>query len=136
MLALETLLFLGSAVFDMIRYPRLQVVSAVLRIVIAILRGIACWRVFQEIRTANLLPVRSSADESWRIPIVLVAQASSIPMIFIPLWVEIYSPIYAEFWDLLVSIIALLLIAFAVYVIVRAFACDRLLVPSDASRER
>ncbi|MCR8579167.1 hypothetical protein [Streptomyces sp. Isolate_219] len=110
----------------MIRYPRLQVVSAVLRIVIAILSGVACWRVFQEIRKANLLPVRSSANEAWRIPIVLVAQASSIPMIFIPLWVEICSPIHVEFWDLLVSIVALLLIAFAVYVIVRAFACDHI----------
>ncbi|MFF3546923.1 hypothetical protein ACFYXD_34425 [Streptomyces platensis] len=125
-LALETLLFLGSAVFDMIRYPRLQVVSAALRIVIALLNGIACWRVSQELRKANRPPGRNSAGEAWRLPIVLIAQASSVPMLFIPLWVEIYSPIHIEFWDLLVSIVTLLLIVFAVCVIVRAFACDHI----------
>ncbi|MFI5521422.1 hypothetical protein [Streptomyces platensis] len=57
---------------------------------------------------------------------MLVAQTSSIPVIFIPLWVEIYSPIHAEFWDLLVTVVALLLIVFAVCVIVRAFACDHI----------
>ncbi|GFE17336.1 hypothetical protein Sgleb_53830 [Streptomyces glebosus] len=125
-LVFEALLFSGSAIYDVIKYPREQVVSAVLRIVIAILNGIAAWRVFQELKKTFHQHRRSGAADAWRQPVVLVAQASSIPMLFIPIWVEIYSPIHDEFWDLLVTVVASLLVAVAVAVIVRAFAFDHI----------
>ncbi|GAO08468.1 hypothetical protein TPA0598_04_01040 [Streptomyces lydicamycinicus] len=125
-LVFEALLFAGSAIYDVIKYPREQVVSAVLRMVIAILNGVAAWRVFQELKKTFHQHRRSGAVDAWREPVVLVAQASSIPMLFIPVWVEIYSPIHDEFWDLLVTVVAVLLVAFAVTVIVRAFAFDHI----------
>ncbi|WP_414506204.1 hypothetical protein [Streptomyces sp. NEAU-L66] len=125
-LIFETLLFFSSAVYDVIEYPREQVVSAVLRIVIAILNGVAGWRVFQELRKTSHQLRRDSVGDAWRDPVVLVAQASSIPMAFIPVWVEIYSPIHDDFGDVLITVTAVLLIVFAVCVIVRAFAFDHI----------
>ncbi|WP_411138369.1 hypothetical protein [Streptomyces sp. C10] len=78
-LIFETLLFFGSAVNDVIEYPREQVVSAVLRTVIAVLSGIAGRRVFQVLKKTFHQRRRGAAGVAWRESVVHVAQPPPSP---------------------------------------------------------
>ncbi|MDX3713768.1 hypothetical protein PV733_33450 [Streptomyces europaeiscabiei] len=114
-LAVDGLVFWASAAYDMANHPREQWVSAVLRLIIGVLNLAAAWKVHPYVGS------QPPTNDPWAFPIVITAQVSAIPMILIPLWIEIGSPIH-DAGDNVIFYSALAMFFFATVVIVFAFA--------------
>ncbi|MFC9313986.1 hypothetical protein ACFTWR_06430 [Streptomyces nigra] len=103
-LIVDGLVFLISAGIDVSKYPGAQAATAVLRFVIGLL-NLAAWRVVYR---------QGPGTDPWALKIVPIAQAAAIPMLFIPVWIELRSPIRDTWEDNLILGVAVLLLLYAV----------------------
>lgn len=128
-LAVDGLVFWASAAYDMVNYPREQWVSAAIRFIVGVLNLVAAWNVWPYANvqqpTPRLIRRRGrrqlSASDPWALPAVIAAQVSAIPMVLIPIWIEIGSPINDGI-DMVILYGAWAMFIFASAVIVAAFA--------------
>ncbi|MGW4867445.1 hypothetical protein [Streptomyces chartreusis] len=90
--------------------------TGILRIAISLFCLIAMGDVARELR--SLLP-EESGRKAWEIPSIVASQASAAPMFFIPVWIEIGSPIF-DLMDLWVFAVSASLLVFSAWIVFRA----------------
>ncbi|TGB08584.1 hypothetical protein [Streptomyces sp. MZ04] len=116
LLAFEAGLLLWSAAKDIEGYGRDQVLSALLRLTVAALIGGAFLQMYNNRDKRFPAP---KVKSPWQYPLVLLAQAASLPMFFIPIWIELRSPVHTRGdWTWLA--ITLCLFLFATFILVDA----------------
>lgn len=129
-LAFDGFVFWATAAHDLVNYPREQWASAVIRFIVGILNLVAAWKVLpyaKRRQPARQRPnprraqQRVPPNDPWVFPAVVAAQISAIPMILVPIWIEIMSPIN-DGWDIGIFVTAWAMFFFATIVIVVAFA--------------
>ncbi|MEU2393763.1 hypothetical protein [Streptomyces sp. NPDC007369] len=135
-LVTETVLFTWSALHDVRDYGKEQVLSALLRFLIAALNVVALVQMYHGSSLAGLvrrvrlhLPLRlrtygpssmysairaarnqrrnrpggdatapAATRNPWHYPFVLLSQAATLPMLFIPIWIDLHSPAPDKEW--------------------------------------
>ncbi|GHB79843.1 hypothetical protein GCM10010347_58030 [Streptomyces cirratus] len=126
-LLVEGVTFLASAIADISTFGKEQALSTLLRSVLAALSLAALAQVLHtKCGHPNhgwqlALPGFSRDRNPWHYPLVLLAQAAALPMLFIPIWIELKSPIMDGF-DAPLLCLSILLFVYAVVLLMTALA--------------
>ncbi|MFJ1973108.1 hypothetical protein ACIO93_31065 [Streptomyces sp. NPDC087903] len=115
-LTLDGMAFVFSAGDDMARYPAAQALSSLLRFVVGFLNLAAAWLIVAKGPQRTVPGFRGGlvGSDPWMLPIVPMAQAAAAPMLFIPVWIELHSPIRNEKVDIAALAISSFLLLYAV----------------------
>ncbi|MCQ9183720.1 hypothetical protein KMT30_32670 [Streptomyces sp. IBSBF 2953] len=115
-LALDGMAFVFSAGDDMARYPAAQALSSLLRFVVGFLNLAAAWLIVTKGPQRTIPGFRGGlvGSDPWTLPIVPMAQAAAAPLLFIPVWIELHSPIHNESVDIAALAISSFLLLYSV----------------------
>jgi hypothetical protein len=129
-LLVNVVAFSFSAYVDFAEYGRYTVISATLRFVIAALNFAALLRVARRLsghaQHGQLVLPGMGRRDLWVDPVVLIAEAAAIPMLFIPIWIELKSPSTEWRPDGQLLALASVCLLFAVGLLVRALVLGHL----------
>ncbi|WCD97527.1 hypothetical protein PGH47_18350 [Streptomyces sp. HUAS 31] len=115
-LVLDGTAFAFSAGDDMHSYPAAQALSSLLRFVVGFLNLAAAWLIVKTGPPRTVPGFRGSSigSDPWALPIVPMAQAAAVPMLFMPVWIELRSPVRSEGEDIVLLAISASLLLYAV----------------------
>ncbi|MFD8237247.1 hypothetical protein ACFV20_35895 [Streptomyces sp. NPDC059696] len=108
----DAFIFSSTAIGDMIICGREQVVTAILRIAAAVINSFAFIQVQRELASWSNVGNQNPDLNAWQFPSIVAGQATAVPMLLIPFWIE-FSGDFHDVADILVIIIASLMLLLA-----------------------